>query len=186
MTEGAYQLPEFPPRIAPLQGQETLPEGAMVVVGGDSLTPIGDGTYSLRVARQNRPGAEAEVQFVGRQLPEGVPLTQVRWTWIVYPAQPTVSSQPEPIEPLLIVLNVENGNTRIWEERLQTGDAWVYGIDSPGGIGRFIGASFPHTVRAILVRGTWTRGDEGWLLQVTEEGHYRFDPEADAYIRRIR
>jgi len=133
----------------------------------------------MRIARQDVSGAA--VRF--RQPASPVSPDTVRWVWIVYPADhPTTSA--EPISPLLVMVEARDGTRALWgEAKLQDGQAtWVYGIDSPGGLGTFV-QGLPGTGEAVLVRGVWRLDRGTWIVEVIEGGLYRFSQGMNVYVR---
>ena len=178
-AEGRYQLPKRPLPIAPLEGQEMLLEGAMVVVGGQDPDCREDRICTLRVARE---GGDDAVLHFRRPLTHDVSLDAVRWVWTVYPAQ--LHSSGEPVDPLLIVLELESGELETWSEgKLQEGqDTWVYGVNSQAGLCHSLAQDCPIEELGvpILVKGSWRQPEGDWEFQMTE--WYRFDPDKRAYV----
>jgi len=178
-TPPPYALPEFPPPVRPVADEEAIPENAVVAVGGPLLACGAQGICEMRIARQDVSGAA--VRF--RQPASPVSPDTVRWVWIVYPADhPTTSA--EPISPLLVMVEARDGTRALWgEAKLQDGQAtWVYGIDSPGGLGTFV-QGLPGTGEAVLVRGVWRLDRGTWIVEVIEGGLYRFSQGMNVYVR---
>ncbi len=176
--ETPYRLSKVPPRVAPLEGEEASPEGAMVVVGGMGLHIEGGGMYSLRIAQQEL--AESEVRFSHQDLPPEVSLDQVQWVWLVY-RKPQAPS--EPVLPVMVTLIVD-GQEILWGpvEMREERESWVYGVNSQAGLCHFItqGCPIEEPDIPILVKGSWHQRESDWQLQVDE--WYRFDRSKRVYV----
>ena len=170
-----YPLTDFPPRVAPLEGQESPPEGALVAVGGRELRVEEDNVYSLRIARRDT------VHFRYKALPQGVTPDQVQWVRLIYRA-PAV--QDEPVTPVLMTLVLQDGQKRPWEPgRLPSEqEVWVFGVNSQAGLCHFIAPSclIQEPSVSILVKGSWQQHDGEWQLRATN--WYRFDKGKNVYI----
>jgi len=178
IPETPYRLSQAPPRVAPVEGESTPPEGTIVVVGGRELLYVEEsGLYSLRVAQREVP--ESKVHFLYQDLPSEVSPDQVRWVWLIY--RPQASS--EPVVPALTILVVD-GQELLWGPmELQEGqEAWVYGVNSEAGLCHFLAQGCPIREPGVpvLVKGSWRRHEDGWELQATE--WYRFDPDKRIYV----
>ena len=177
-SEMPHQLSRVPPRVAPIDGESTLPEGAMVVVGGMKLNVDERGLYHLRVAQ--RGGVESVLSFPHQGLPPGFSLDQVQWVWLIYRSQ--VSSGP--VIPVLLTLVLKDGRELPWgpvnlQEEQET---WAFGVNSSAGLCHFItqGCPVEELDASILVKGSWHHSESGWQLQATE--WYRFDPRKSSYV----
>lgn len=151
----------------------------MVVVGGRDPGCSEDRVCALRVAEEDVPGA---VLHFRRPLTPDVSLDAVRWMWIVYSAP--LHSSGEPVDPLLIVLEMGDGNLMTWGEGiLQEGpEAWVYSVNSQAGLCHFLTQDCPigEPGVPILVKGSWHQREGDWKLQAIE--WYRFNPDKKVYV----
>ncbi len=176
-SETPSQLSQVPPRVAFIEGEDTLPEDAIVVVGGKELRVEEDDLYSLRVAQREVP--KSEVLFPYRDLTPEVSLDQVQWVWLVY--RPQASS--EQVVPVLVTLIVDGQGLPWGPVELQEGrEAWVYGVNSPAGLCHFLAQDCPIEELGvpILVKGSWHQREGDWKLQAIE--WYRFNPDKKVYV----